>query len=131
MIATKRDGMIYNGCRNHEVRRLKVDNINSATVFTPPHRDHVTGLCWLQGNLVSAGRDSVLKLWDVSKKDPKSMYIGQEENATNKSIKLMRENPTETMAFTADEAGEMRFWERSSRSFKCLGGFILQGVSQI
>ena len=129
LVATHRDGMIYNGCRSHYIRRLKADNLLSTTAFEPPHFDYVTGLCWLDNHLVSAGKDNVLKVWDVSKKDSKPLPVYQEVNATKKSPKVMRENAAESMAFTADEAGEIKFWQLNGPALKCLGGFTPSTVS--
>ena len=122
MTMTRRGNVIYNGCRNHYIRRIRVNAMQSMTPLDPPHYDTISGFSWMAGNLVSASKDRVLKLWEVGKKDKKPTLINQVFNASKDYIKVVRENHDETLMFTADDAGEIKFWELNDLKLECIGG---------
>lgn len=129
MAVTRRGNVIYNGCRSHYIRRIRVNSMQSMTPLEPPHYDTISGFSWMGGNLVSASKDRVLKLWDVGKKDKKPSLSNQVFNATKDYIRVIRENLAETLMFTADDAGEVKFWELADNKLECIGGLTPSTVN--
>lgn len=122
MTTTRRGNVIYNGCRNHYIRRIRINAMQSMSPLDPPHYDTISGLAWIGDNLISASRDRVLKLWDVGKKDRKPTLQSQVFNSNKSYIRVLRENRDESILFTADDAGEIKFWELVDSKLECVGG---------
>jgi WD40 repeat protein len=58
-------GILYYGSRNHQVRRLNMENMEVLVPFEPPHFDTVTCLASMGDYVISGSKDKNLKLWSV------------------------------------------------------------------
>ena len=96
--------------------------MQSLSALEPPHYDVISGLSWLGEHLISASKDRVIKVWDVGKKEKKPLLINQVFNASKDYIRIIKGNPSEKMIFSADDAGEMKFWNLKGIKLECLGG---------
>lgn len=114
--------MIYNGCRSHYIRRMKVNSMQSMTPLEPPHYDSISGLSWIGEHLISASKDRVIKVWDVGKKEKKPLLVNQVFNANKDYIRILKGNQAENLVFSADDAGEIKFWDLKGTKLECHGG---------
>ena len=73
--------ILYLGNRNHQVRRINLDTMDSLSNFEPPHFDTVTSLAFIKNYLISGSRDKNLKVWglDSSFQNLKSTSYGHGE----------------------------------------------------
>jgi WD40 repeat protein len=125
MVSTHRGNVVYNGCRNHYVRRIKISNRSSLPQLEPPHYDIISGLGWLEGHLISASKDRVLKVWNV---DHKPSLVNQYNNTHKDYINFIRENQEQNILLSADNAGEIKFWALKGSTLDNIGGLIASSV---
>ena len=128
---TRKNEVVYNGCRNREIHRLSLEPFKKLSQLEPPHYDIITGLGWLGECLVSVSKDKHLKVWapDRKEKDAKPVCIDT-CSASEVEITLCRENREHSMLFTADKRGDMKFWRLTPQlSPECLGGIKVSDVS--
>ena len=131
MTITKRGNMVYNGCRNHYIRRVKVENaqIQAKSQLDPPHLDFISGFGWMKDYLISGSFDGEVYIWNVGKKDQKPVRVRQYPNITKDKLRVVRSNPTESLLMIADVAGELKFWELNNSDLNCVLGFTPSPVS--
>jgi len=60
------NGVLYYGNQNHQVRSLKLSNMEPHVPFEPSHEDPITSLSILNDQLVSSSKDRTMKLWDLN-----------------------------------------------------------------
>jgi len=111
------NGTLYYGCRNHQVRRVNLMNMESLAPFDPPHFDVVTSLAVVKDYLVSGSRDKNLRLWNL---DSCIQNLKNTSYAHQDWVNVIETNLSRSLLYSGSRDGTIKVWGVTNSKLRCL-----------
>lgn len=96
--------------------------------LSDPHHDIVTGLGIINGLLLSASKDKMLKLWSLDHQKP--LLLHQVQKAHKEYINVLKTNSKMTKAVSADNSGNIKLWDVQDEKIYCQSNLASSTVSK-
>lgn len=119
------NGMIYYGCRDHKVHRMKFADFEVVKPFETSHYDSITALTIYNDTLISGSRDKNLRIWNQDSGNEIKTIISAHPDWVN----ALATDINQRGAYSGGKEGKIRVWKGQGNDINYSGELLGHSAS--